>query len=277
VRTLEQVLNDPAIAGVVIASATDTHLDYSLRAVAAGKAVFCEKPIDQDLMRARGAHAALADARLLLAFNRRFDPHFQALQQRLRAGEVGALESLQIISHDPAPPPPSYVAVSGGLFKDMAIHDFDMARWLLGEEPVEVFAVGSCLVDPEIGRLGDVDTARIVLKTASGRLCVISNTRRSGYGYDQRIEAYGSAGMLSAGNVQEDTVRMLGEDGVRGAPLQNFFLDRYAEAYRREMEHFADMLDGAAPRVGYTDGVAALALAEAAARSAQSGEVIALR
>jgi myo-inositol 2-dehydrogenase/D-chiro-inositol 1-dehydrogenase len=166
--------------------------------------------------------------------------------------------------------------VSGGLFKDMAIHDFDMARWLLGEEPVEVYAAGSCLVDPEIGKLGDVDTARTVLKTASGKLCVISNSRRSGFGYDQRIEAYGSGGMVRADNVLESTVQVWTEAGAAPDRFQNFFLERYAEAYRREMTHFADMLDGAKASVGYADGVAALALAEAAAESVKSGRVVRL-
>lgn len=275
VTTLDQALADPSVAGVVIASSTDTHLEYSLRAAAAGKAIFCEKPIDQDLARARSAAGELSGARLLLAFNRRFDPNFQALKARLDGGAVGVLESLQITSNDPAPPPPAYVAVSGGLFKDMAIHDFDMARWLLDEEPVEVFASGSCLVDPEIGRLGDVDTARTLLRTASGRLCVISNSRRSGFGYDQRIEAYASAGMVRADNVTESTVQVWGENGAAADRFQNFFLDRYAEAYRREMDHFADILDGARPSVGYADGVAALALAEAAAESVRTGKVVA--
>ena len=274
VATLDEVLTDAAIAGVIVASSTDTHLDYSIRAAQAGKAVFCEKPIDQDLQRARSAADALKDARLFLAFNRRFDPNFQALKARLDDGGIGRIESLQITSNDPAPPPPSYVAVSGGLFKDMAIHDFDMARWLLGEDAAEVWAAGSCLVDPEIGKLGDVDTARTVLKTTSGKLCVISNTRRSGYGYDQRIEAYASAGMVRADNVLESTVQVFGEDGAHADRLQNFFLDRYAEAYRREMDHFAEILDGAAPLVGYADGVAALALAEAATLSSRTGEVV---
>lgn len=271
---LDEALADESIAGVVIASSTDTHLDYSLRAAAAGKAVFCEKPIDQDLARARSAHRGLSGARMLLAFNRRFDPNFQALKARLDSGELGALESLQITSNDPAPPPPAYVAVSGGLFKDMAIHDFDMARWLLGEEPVEVFAAGSCLVDPEIGKLGDVDTARTLLRTASGKLCVIANSRRSGFGYDQRIEAYASAGMVRADNVTESTVQVWNELGASADRFQNFFLDRYAEAYRREMDHFADMLEGAPASVGYADGVAALALAEAATESAKTGKTI---
>ena len=276
VLTLDQSMNDPSIAGVIIASSTDTHLDYSVRAAAAGKAIFCEKPIDQDLKRAKGASSALSGARMLLAFNRRFDPNFQALKAKLDSGAIGRIETLQITSNDPSPPPPSYVAVSGGLFKDMAIHDFDMARWLLGEEPVQVFAAGSCLVDPEIGKLGDVDTARTVMKTASGRICVISNSRRSGFGYDQRIEAYASAGMVRADNMTESTVQVWSEAGAAADRFQNFFLERYAEAYRREMEHFADMLHGAQASVGYADGVAALALAEAAAESIRTGQPVSL-
>jgi myo-inositol 2-dehydrogenase/D-chiro-inositol 1-dehydrogenase len=276
VAGLDAVMDDASIAGVIIASSTDTHLDYSLRAARAGKAIFCEKPIDQDLARARSAAADLSEARMLLAFNRRFDPNFQALKARLDSGAMGTLESVQITSNDPSPPPPSYVAISGGLFKDMAIHDFDMARWLLGEEPVEVCAAGSCLVDPEIGRLGDVDTARTVLKTASGKLCVISNSRRSGFGYDQRIEIYASGGMVRADNELESTVQVWNEFGAAADRFQNFFLDRYAEAYRREMDHFADVLDGATALVGYADGVAALALAEAAAESIKRGGMVRL-
>jgi myo-inositol 2-dehydrogenase/D-chiro-inositol 1-dehydrogenase len=274
--SLEKALADATVAGVIIASSTDTHLEYSCRAAAAGKAIFCEKPIDQDLARARGAAAELAGARMLLAFNRRFDPNFRALKARLDSGAIGTLETLQITSNDPSPPPPAYVAVSGGLFKDMAIHDFDMARWLLGEEPATVYAAGSCLVDPEIGKLGDVDTARCVLSTASGKLCVISNSRRSGFGYDQRIEAYASAGMARADNVVESTVQVWREGGAAADRFQNFFLDRYAEAYRSEMDHFADMLDGAAAEIGYVDGVAALALAEAATASMRSGKPVSL-
>lgn len=271
VSSLEAVLADPAIAGVVIASSTDTHLDYSVHAARAGKAIFCEKPVDLDLARARAAASTLAGAQMLLGFNRRFDPDFLALKARLDSGEIGVLESLQITSNDPAPPPAAYIAVSGGLFKDMAIHDFDMARWLLGEDPVEVFASGSCLVDPEIGRLGDVDTARTLLRTGSGRLCVIANSRRSGFGYDQRIEAYASGGMARADNVVESTVEVWTEHGAVADRFRNFFLDRYAEAYRSEMDHFAAILDGATPSVGYADGVAALALAEAATESARTG------
>jgi myo-inositol 2-dehydrogenase/D-chiro-inositol 1-dehydrogenase len=275
VSTLDTVLADAGVAGVIVASSTDTHLDYCLAAQAAGKAIFCEKPLDMDLARARAAADKLKDARLFLGFNRRFDPNFQALKARLADGSVGALETLQITSNDPAPPPVDYVKVSGGLFKDMAIHDFDMARWLLGEEPTEVFAWGSCLVDPAIGEAGDIDTARTVLRTASGKLCVIANSRRSGFGYDQRIEAYGSSGMVRADNVLESTVQVWGEAGARADRFQNFFLDRYRDAYRQEMAHFAEVVAGkAAPAVGYADGVAALALADAAARSLREGRPV---
>jgi myo-inositol 2-dehydrogenase / D-chiro-inositol 1-dehydrogenase len=275
VTSLETVLSDPSVAAVIVASSTDTHLDYCLRAHAAGKAIFCEKPIDLDLGRARAAADQLKGARLFLGFNRRFDPNFQALKARLDDGSVGGIESLQITSNDPGPPPIAYVKVSGGLFKDMAIHDFDMARWLLGEEPSEVFAWGSSLVDPAIGEAGDIDTARTVLRTASGKLCVIGNSRRSGFGYDQRIEAYGSAGMVRADNVVESTVHVWTQAGAQADRFQNFFLDRYKEAYRAEMAHFADILAGrATPSIGYVDGVAALALAEAAAESVKTGKPV---
>jgi myo-inositol 2-dehydrogenase / D-chiro-inositol 1-dehydrogenase len=268
VADLDAVLGDASVSGVIIASATNAHLDQALLAAAAGKAIFCEKPLDLDLARARGAAPQLSGARMLLGFNRRFDPHFGALKARIDSNAIGKLESLNIVSHDPAPPPLSYIRTSGGLFKDMAIHDFDMARWLLGEEPIEVFATASCLVDPAIGAAGDVDTARTLLRTETGRLCVISNTRRSGYGYDQRIEAYGSAGTARADNVLMSTVSTCTERGSASDALQNFFLDRYAEAYRREMRHFVEILrEGEAPLVGYRDGVASLVLAEAAAMS----------
>ena len=271
VATAEAALDDPEVAGVVIASPTDRHLDQCLAAARAGKAIFCEKPIDLDLARARAAAPALAGARLMLGFNRRFDPHFQALKARIDDGVIGGLETLNIVSHDPAPPPLAYVKVSGGLFRDMSIHDFDTARWLLDEPPVAVFASGSCLVDPAIGAADDFDTAKILLRTASGRLCLISNSRRSGYGYDQRIEAFGSKGMVRAGNVTESMLSTWTEPGASQDRFQNFFLDRYADAYRLEMDHFAEVLAGAAPRVGYPDGLAALALAEAASLSAATG------
>ena len=266
-----EALADAEVVGVIIASSTDTHLDHCLSAAAAGKVIFCEKPIDLDLDRARAAAPALASARILMGFNRRFDPQFQALKAQLDAGAVGRLETLNIVSHDPAPPPIEYVKVSGGLFRDMAIHDFDTARWLLGEPTTEVFAVASCLVDPAIGEAGDVDTAKILLRTASGKLCLISNSRRSGYGYDQRIEAFGSGGMVRAGNVTETALATWTESGAAADRFQNFFLDRYADAYRLEMDHFAEVLAGDAPRVGLADALAALALAEATQGSLHAG------
>jgi len=274
--TLESALADPAIAGVIVASPTDQHLAQCLQAMAAGKAIFCEKPLDLSLERARSAAAALAKARFFLGFNRRFDPNFRALRRKLQAGEIGNLETLHIISHDPAPPPVSYIKVSGGLFKDMTIHDFDMARWLLAEAIVEVYTMAACLIDPAIGAADDVDTAKVLLRTASGRIALISNSRRSAYGYDQRIEAFGSSGSVRADNVATTTVAIWGEQGATRAPFQSFFLDRYAEAYRLEMDHFAAVLRGEEPAIGVADGVRALELAEAAGRSQATGRPIAL-
>jgi myo-inositol 2-dehydrogenase/D-chiro-inositol 1-dehydrogenase len=272
---LDAALGDGSVSGVIIASATNAHLDQALAAASAGKAIFCEKPLDLDLARARRAAPQLSDARMLVGFNRRFDPHFAVLKARIDSNAIGKLESLNIVSHDPAPPPVSYIRTSGGLFKDMAIHDFDMARWLLGEEPVEVFASASCLIDPAIGAADDVDTARTLLRTASGRLCVISNTRRSGYGYDQRIEAYGSAGSVRADNVLMSTVTSCTDHGSSSDALQNFFLERYAAAYRREMQHFVEILRGdQTPLAGYHDGIASLLLAEAAALSVKRKALI---
>lgn len=277
VGSLAEALSDPEIAGVIVASSTDTHLDFTLAAIGAGKAVFCEKPIDLDLGRVLAAGQTLggADVPLLMGFNRRFDPHFRELGNRVRSGAMGDVETLHIISHDPAPPPIDYVRVSGGLFRDMTIHDFDMARWLLGEEPTELYAAASNLVDPAIGAAGDVDTAKVLMRTASGRICQISNSRRSGYGYDQRIEVYCARGLVRAGNVSETTVETWGADGPQHAPFMNFFLDRYASAYAAEMDHFAGILDGSEhPAVGYQDALAALALADAAAESARTGTVV---
>lgn len=274
VATLEEAVADTSIAGVVIGSSTNTHLDYSLAAARAGKVVFCEKPLDLDFSRASVAATEFEKigARLFLAFNRRFDPHFVALQTRLTQGAVGKLETLHIISHDPAPPPADYVATSGGLFKDMVIHDFDMARWLLAEEPDQIFSTASVLVDPAIGAAGDVDTAKTILRTPSGKICMISSSRRSGYGYDQRIEAFGSEGLIRAQNVMETTVETWTDAGGATDRFQNFFLDRYKSAYAAEIEHFVDVIEGAQPLIGYRDGIAALALAEAAARSVVSGK-----
>ena len=278
VGDFEAVLADDSIRGVIVASSTDQHLDHTLRALRAGKAVFCEKPLDLSLatLNAHAAEFKAAAPRLFVGFNRRFDLHFRALKAKLEAGVVGRLESLHLISHDPAAPPPGFVPTSGGLFKDFTIHDFDTARWLMDDEPAEVFAWGGCLVDPSIGAAGDIDTAKVVLRTAAGRLCMISNTRRSGYGYDQRVEAYGSKGAAMVSNVTNSAVSVWGADGADAAPFPYAFIDRYADAYAAEMDHFARILDGETPSTGYEASVRSLALAEAAARSLELNAVIKL-
>ena len=263
---------------VLIASPTPTHADYVERAAAAGRAVFCEKPIDLSEERVRRCLAAVRRAGVVMmtGFNRRFDPHFVSLKQRLDAGEIGTLELLTIISRDPSPPPLSYVANSGGLFRDMMIHDLDMARFLLGEEPVAVAAIASCLIDPAIGAAGDVDTALVMLRTASGQLCQISNSRRATYGYDQRIEAHGAAGLLQAGNVVPTTVRVATAAGFRSDPVQPFFLERYAAAYRAELDAFVKAARGEGPASpDGEDGLRALLLANAAVEAAKTGSSLA--
>jgi myo-inositol 2-dehydrogenase/D-chiro-inositol 1-dehydrogenase len=279
IATLDQVLADDSVRGVIVASSTDAHLEQALACLAAGKAVFCEKPLDLDLAALKAAEAQLArpKAPLFVAFNRRFDPHCRALRGRIGGGEIGELETLQIVNHDPAAPPAHFLPTSGGLFKDFTIHDFDMAAWLMPDPFVEVFAWASCLVDPAIAEVGDVDTARTLLRDAKGRICVISNTRRSGCGYDQRIEAFGSTGMASVGDVAQDSVQVWREDGARSAALHPGFMSRYAEAYRNEMDHFADVLAGEAqPETSYAASVASLGLAEAAAKSAKTGQPVRL-
>ncbi len=264
---------------VLIASPTPTHADYIERAALAGRAVFCEKPIDLSAERVRACLRVVQQSgvALMVGFNRRFDPHFLALKRRLDAGEIGAVELLTIISRDPAPPPPAYVATSGGLFRDMMIHDLDMARFLLGEEPVEVHAAASCLVDAAIGAAGDVDTAVVTLRTASGKLCQISNSRRATYGYDQRIEVHGAKGLLRAGNVNASTVELANAGGFVSDPVLPFFLERYAAAYRAELDAFiAAVTHGAAPLPNGDDGLRALLLADAATESARTGATIRL-
>jgi myo-inositol 2-dehydrogenase/D-chiro-inositol 1-dehydrogenase len=261
---------------VVIASPTPTHAEYIERAAAAGKAVFCEKPIDLDIARVDHCLAAAdrAGIPLMVGFNRRFDPSFAALQARLAGGEIGGLELLTIISKDPSPPPPAYVAVSGGIFRDMMIHDLDMARFLLGEEPVWLSAAGSRLVTPEGA---DFDTAVVSLRTASGKLCVITNSRRATYGYDQRIEAHGAGGMLRAGNMTATSVEVAGAGGFTTEPALPFFLERYAAAYRLELAEFIDCVrTRRTPHPGGADGRAALVLADAATASAHSGQAVSL-
>ena len=279
VCSAEDIIAAPDIDAVIVATPTTFHYDQIHALAAARKAIFCEKPIDLSSTRAAECMAAVDEAGVsfFTAFNRRFDPSFAALQSRLAAGEIGAPEIVVITSRDPSPPPMSYIAQSGGMIRDMMIHDLDMARFLLGEEPVEVFATGSCVVDPEIGAAGDIDTAVATLKTASGKICVINNSRRATYGYDQRIEVHGANGMLKAANKLENLVEVAGTDGFTSAPNKHFFLERYADAYRAEMVAFIAALDaGSSPTPGIKDGVAAQRLADAAAKSIETGQPVRL-
>ena len=209
VASAAEALADEDVAAVVIATSTDTHTGLIKSAAAAGKAIFCEKPIDLDVARAREAVDAVErhDVRLAIGFNRRHDPLFRKIKDGIDAGAVGSVEHVGITSRDPAPPPAGYVARSGGIFRDMMIHDFDMARWLVGEEPVEVFAAGSVLFDRNIGEADDVDSAVALLRTASGKLCSISNSRHCSDGYDQRIEVFGSSGHAESGRRDGDNSR----------------------------------------------------------------------
>ena len=277
VSTGDAALADPAVDAVLIASSTDTHAALIEASARAGKAVFCEKPIDLDIARVEACLAVVEKTgiALMVGFNRRFDPNFAKLHGQLRGGRIGRLEMLAITSRDPGPPPLSYVKVSGGLFRDMMIHDLDMARWLLAEEPVEIFAAASCLVDPAIGAAGDVDSAVVTLKTASGALCQISNSRRASYGYDQRIEAHGEKGMLRAGNLVESTLEYSGGDGIVGEKPLHFFLERYAAAYRSELDHFIAAVAGKmTPPTSGADGLRALVLADAAVESVKTGRAV---
>lgn len=277
VRSSGEIIADPSIDAILIATPTDTHSDLIETATQAGKAVLCEKPVDLSLERAL-ACKSVAEASgqpVMVGFNRRFDPSFSSLKSAVDNGEIGAPEMLALTSFDPAPPPVSYIKVSGGLFRDMMIHDFDMANYLMGQLPQQISAVGSSLVDPAIGAAGDVDTAVVTMTYADGRIAVIKNSRRATYGYDQRIELLGSGGLLQAKNILENAVVKSTADGVTGAKPTYFFLERYMPAYRAEWDAFVQAaLSGAAMPVTLDDGVAALAMAEAATRSAQSGRPV---
>jgi myo-inositol 2-dehydrogenase / D-chiro-inositol 1-dehydrogenase len=277
VADLDRIFSDAAVQAVAIASSTDTHAGLILRAATARKAIFCEKPVDLDLGRAREVQAAVAAARVhcLIGFQRRYDPTFAALKRRLDAGEIGEVEVIAITSRDPAPPPIAYIERSGGIFKDQLIHDFDVCRWILGDEAQTVYAAASCLVDPAIAKAGDADTTAVTIRTRKGRLCQINTSRRAAYGYDQRFEVLGSGGMLAAGNHRPTEVSAHRPSGISVDTPEPFFLERYRTAYAEEMIHFAAVLRGeVAPRAGIEDGIRALEIAEAATRSAKEGRAV---
>lgn len=273
------VFADPAVKAVVIASSTDTHADLMVQSAKAGKAIFCEKPVDLDLARARDCERAVRTAGVvcLIGFQRRYDPTFSAVKQRLVKGEVGEPEVLIVTSRDPGAPPVDYIKRSGGIFKDMLIHDFDICRWILDDEAVSVYASGSCLVDPAIAAAGDADTTAVTIRTKKGRLCQINTSRRAAYGYDQRFEVLGAKGMLQAGNHRPTEVAAYSPSAVSTDLPEPFFLERYAKAYAIEMRHFFDALvNRTQVATTIADGVKALELADAATRSWQEGRIISL-
>ncbi|HVP99089.1 MAG TPA: inositol 2-dehydrogenase [Roseiarcus sp.] len=277
--SVEEIIDSHAVDAVAICSPTDTHADLIERAARAGKAIFCEKPIDLDANRIRKCLEVVrsAGATLMIGFNRRFDSNFATLRKRVAEGAIGKLEIVSITSRDPGPPPLSYIARSGGLFRDMMIHDFDMARFLLGEEPVAVSAMGSALVDKSIGEAGDIDTAIVIMETKSGKVAQISNSRRASYGYDQRVEAHGEKGMIHAGNVRETTLEMAGAEGFRRDKILNFFLDRYDAAYKIELDAFISAVkSGGKPRPDGEDGLKANILADAAYQSWKAKQRVAI-
>lgn len=277
IRTIEEIAASHDIDAVVICTPTDTHADLIEKFSRAGKQIFCEKPVDLSVARVRECLATVKKngTKLMVGFNRRFDPHFMAVKDAIAAGKIGTVEMVTIISRDPAPPPVDYIKRSGGIFRDMTIHDFDMARFLLGEEIDAVFAQGSVLVDPAIGAAGDYDSASVVLTTKSGKHATISNTRRASYGYDQRIEAHGSLGAVSAENQRAVSIELANATGYTRPPLLDFFMTRYTQAYANEIAAFIDALSGkreAAP--SGEDGLAALVLADAAVKSAKEGRLV---
>lgn len=278
-ESAEAVLASEAVDAVLIATSTATHADYIEQAVAAGKPILCEKPIDLSLDRVNACAARIAgtDLPIMLGFVRRFDTGHAAVRRAITDGTLGEVHQIVITSRDPGMAPDAYVEVSGGIFRDMTIHDFDMARFMLGEEVTEVTGTGARLVDPALmERCNDYDTVTVVLKTASGKQAVIVNSRRAVYGYDQRVEAFGSGGMAISENRRMNNMQLYGADfTAQGAVLQNFFIDRYAEAFAAEIDAFVDAVETGAPvAVGFEDGRLALLLAEAAIRSVAEGRSV---
>lgn len=279
VRSIEEIEVAKDVDAVVICTPTDTHADLIERFCRAGKAVFCEKPIDLSLARVKACLAVVKETKgtLMVGFNRRFDPHFAAVRRAIDDGAIGTVEMVTITSRDPGAPPAEYIKRSGGIFRDMTIHDFDMARFLLGEEPVTVMATASVLVDKAIGKLGDHDSVSVILATKSGRQCVISNSRRATYGYDQRIEVHGSKGLVSAENQRPVSIEIAGVGGYTRPPLHDFFMTRYTDAYAAEIARFiAALASRKKPRPSGEDGLAALVLAEAALKSVAERRAVAV-
>jgi myo-inositol 2-dehydrogenase/D-chiro-inositol 1-dehydrogenase len=266
----KDLLKHPEVDAIAICSPTDTHAKYIVDAAKAGKHIFCEKPVDLSLEVIKGAIKAVekAGVKMMIGFNRRFDPNFLKIKQLVVDGKIGDPYILKITSRDPAPPPAGYIAASGGMFMDMTIHDFDMARYITGSEVTEVYAKAAVLVDPAIGKAGDIDTAVITLSFANGAIGVIDNSRKAVYGYDQRVEIFGSKGMICTDNNFPENHRYFASDGVHGSLPLNFFMDRYIEAYAAEMKIFCDaVVNNKKLPVSGKDGLMSVAIAQAANKS----------
>lgn len=265
-----ELLTNPDIDAVLICSSTDTHTQYITEAAQAGKHIFCEKPIALDLAAIDSALAAVdkAGVKLQIGFNRRFDANFRHLHETVKAGGIGIPHLVRIISRDPAPPPIDYINVSGGIFLDMTIHDFDMARYLIEDEVEEIYAAGGVMIDPAIGAAGDIDTAAITLKYKSGALCLIDNSRQAVYGYDQRAEVFGSKGAIESGNRTDHNTIHSTVDGVLGQNPQYFFLERYMDSYVEEIRAFIDAVQNDTdPLVQGIDGRIPVVMGMAAQKS----------
>ena len=274
-KDYKDILNDASIDAVLICSSTDTHSPISIEAIKAGKHVFCEKPIDHDVEKIKKVIEALNDSsvKYQVGFNRRFDHNFMAAKDAVKAGKVGDINIIKITSRDPAPPPVEYIKVSGGLFLDMAIHDFDMVRYISNAEVEEIFAYGACLVNPEIGKAGDIDTAIVSMKLDNGALAVIDNCRRSSYGYDQRLEVFGSLGQVAIANDTGAKIEISTSEGVTADKPLHFFLERYMDAYAKEIEMFVDaIVNDKEVTVGIQDGLMDVIVGLAAKKSLDTGE-----
>jgi myo-inositol 2-dehydrogenase/D-chiro-inositol 1-dehydrogenase len=272
VKDYDELLAVPEIDAVVICSPTDTHADYVVKAAKAGKQIFCEKPLDLSLGRVKEVLDVVekSGVNLMLGFNRRFDPEFKKIKQLVSNNAIGDPQIVKITSRDPGPPPVSYIKVSGGMFLDMTIHDFDMARYISGKQVKEVFAKGAVMVDPEIGKAGDIDTAIITLTFEDGTLAVIDNCRKAVYGYDQRLEVFGSKGMAQAENNFPNNHKLFTEKGVSGDLPLHFFLERYDSSYNQEIREFIDALvSGGKMPVDGNDGLLSIAIGLAAKKSVE--------
>lgn len=272
-----EILADKNIDAIVICTPTSTHAQITEEAAKAGKHIFCEKPIAFDLDKIDRALKAVADNKVvfLMGFNRRYDAGHRKIRADVLAGRIGAPEMCLITSRDPSPPSVEYIRSSGGIFVDMMIHDLDLSRYFLNDEPDEIYATGSCLVDPEFAKADDYDTAMVVIRFKKGSICHIDNSRRAVYGYDQRVEVFGSKGMLSTANVLEDNVRFSGPDGFHDPRCLNFFMERYIDAFQYEGSVFARCIrEGMAPPSTGFDGRQAVLMAKAAAKSSREGRAV---